>query len=208
MTTQRLLEMLDILHELKDWIIGFADSPWAVVALAVNSFTESIFNPIPSDPLILGIAAVRPQAVFWLALIATMASVAGAVIGWFLGRWFGRPVLLKIVSAKRSQRVEALFARYGVLVVLIAAFTPIPYKVFAITAGVLKFDVRPFIAISFVGRGARFFLLAGLIFYLDSTDSMEAVSGNFVAITSGVLGIGVLLGAVIGAIRWAVKRWR
>jgi membrane protein YqaA with SNARE-associated domain len=130
------------------------------------------------------------------------------VIGWVLGRWFGRPVLLKIVSAKRSQRVEALFARYGVLVVLIAAFTPIPYKVFAITAGVLKFDVRPFIAISFVGRGARFFLLAGLIFYLDSTDSMEAVSGNFVAITSGVLGIGVLLGAVIGAIRWAVKRWR
>ena len=199
--------MLDILHELKDWIVGFADSPWAVLVLAVNSFTESIFNPFPSDPLIFGIAAIRPHAVFWLALVATVSSVAGAAAGWLLGSWFGRPVLLKIVSAKKAQRVEDLFARYGLLVVLIAAFTPIPYKVFAITAGVLRFGVRPFIAISFVGRGARFFLLAGLIFYLvDSTDTIEAVASNFTTVTIGVVGAGGLLGAIAVAVQWISKR--
>ena len=200
--------MLDILHELKDWIVGFADSPWAILALAVNSFTESIFNPVPSDPLIFGIAAIRPQAVFWLALVATVASVAGAAVGWLLGRWFGRPALLKIISAKKSQRVEGLFARYGLMVVLIAAFTPIPYKVFAITAGVLRFDVRPFIAISLVGRGARFFLLAGLIFYLDSTDTIEAVTSNFTTVTIWVLGAGGLLGAITVAVQWISKKRR
>lgn len=200
--------MLDILHELKDWIVGFADSPWAILALAVNSFTESIFNPVPSDPLIFGIAAIRPQAVFWLALVATAASVAGAAVGWLLGRWFGRPVLLKVISAKKSQRVEGLFARYGLLVVLIAAFTPIPYKVFAITAGVLRFDVRPFIVISLVGRGARFFLLAGLIFYLDSTDTIEAVASNFTTVTIWVLGAGGLLGAITVAVQWISKKRR
>ena len=154
--------MLNLLHEFKEWVVGFSDSPWAIFVLAINSFTESIFNPIPSDPLILGMAAINPGSVFWLALVATVASVAGAVVGWMGGIALGRRVLLKIVSAEKSYQVENLFDRYGIWVVLIAAFTPIPYKVFAITAGVLRFDLRSFIVVSLIGRGARFFLLAGV----------------------------------------------
>ena len=77
--------MLNLLHEFKEWVVGFSDSPWAIFVLAINSFTESIFNPIPSDPLILGMAAINPGSVFWLALVATVASVAGAVVGWMGG---------------------------------------------------------------------------------------------------------------------------
>ncbi len=190
--------MLNVLHDLKDWIVGFADSPWAIWVLAINSFTESIFNPIPSDPLIFGIAAINPSLIFGLALVATVASVMGALVGWLLGLWFGRPALLKIVSIKKSQQVETLFRRYGIWVVLIAAFTPIPYKVFAITAGVLRFDIRAFLAVSIIGRGARFFLLAGLLYYLDSTDTIEVLTGNFTVLTIWLLvGATVLCGAVV-----------
>ncbi len=200
--------MLDALHELQNWIAGFANSPWAVWVLVVNSFTESIFNPIPSDPLIFGIAAIKPKVVFLLAVVATVASVAGAVVGWVLGFWLGRPVLVKIVSVKRAQQVETLFKRYGVWVVFVAAFTPIPYKVFAITAGVLKFDVRPFIAVSIVGRGARFFLLALIIYYFDSMNAIEVVTSNFRALIIGALGVGVSLAGVIVFRQWILRRAR
>ncbi len=183
--------MLNLLHEFKEWVVGFSDSPWAVFALAINSFTESIFNPIPSDPLILGMAAINPGSVFWLALVATVASVAGAVVGWMGGIFFGRRVLLKIVSAEKSYQVENLFGRYGIWVVLIAAFTPIPYKVFAITAGVLRFDLRSFIVVSLIGRGARFFLLAGVLYYLGNSGLLDRMAANFTLLTVAIVALGV-----------------
>ena len=194
--------MLNLLHEFKEWVVGFSDSPWAVFALAINSFTESIFNPIPSDPLILGMAAINPGSVFWLALVATVASVAGAVVGWMGGIFFGRRVLLKIVSAEKSYQVENLFGRYGIWVVLIAAFTPIPYKVFAITAGVLRFDLRSFIVVSLIGRGARFFLLAGVLYYLGNSGLLDRMAANFTLLTVAIVALGV---AVVGLLVLAKK---
>jgi len=194
--------VLNLLHEFKEWVVGFSDSPWAVFALAINSFTESIFNPIPSDPLILGMAAINPGSVFWLALVATVASVAGAVVGWMGGIFFGRRVLLKIVSAEKSYQVENLFGRYGIWVVLIAAFTPIPYKVFAITAGVLRFDLRSFIVVSLIGRGARFFLLAGVLYYLGNSGLLDRMAANFTLLTVAIVALGV---AVVGLLVLAKK---
>ncbi len=194
--------MLNLLHEFKEWVVGFSDSPWAVFALAINSFTESIFNPIPSDPLILGMAAINPGSVFWLALVATVASVAGAVVGWMGGIALGRRVLLKIVSAEKSYQVENLFDRYGIWVVLIAAFTPIPYKVFAITAGVLRFDLRSFIVVSLIGRGARFFLLAGVLYYLGNSGLLDRMAANFTLLTVAIVALGV---AAVGVLVLAKK---
>ncbi|MBG93759.1 MAG: hypothetical protein CL793_00570 [Chloroflexi bacterium] len=194
--------MLNLLHEFKEWVVGFSDSPWAVFALAINSFTESIFNPIPSDPLILGMAAINPGSVFWLALVATVASVAGAVVGWMGGIFFGRRVLLKIVSAEKSYQVENLFGRYGIWVVLIAAFTPIPYKVFAITAGMLRFDLRSFIVVSLIGRGARFFLLAGVLYYLGNSGLLDRMAANFTLLTVAIVALGV---AAVGVLVLAKK---
>tara|TARA_Y100000590_G_scaffold70838_1_gene77610 strand:- start:8031 stop:8630 length:600 start_codon:yes stop_codon:yes gene_type:complete len=194
--------VLNLLHEFKEWVVGFSDSPWAVFALAINSFTESIFNPIPSDPLILGMAAINPGSVFWLALVATVASVAGAVVGWMGGIFFGRRVLLKIVSAEKSYQVENLFGRYGIWVVLIAAFTPIPYKVFAITAGMLRFDLRSFIVVSLIGRGARFFLLAGVLYYLGNSGLLDRMAANFTLLTVAIVALGV---AAVGVLVLAKK---
>jgi len=157
--------MIELIRSFSHWVEGFADSPWAIVILVVNSFTESIVNPIPPDPLLIGMSFINPNLALLYAALVTISSVLGALVGHWLGLRFGRPLVLKFIAAKKVDRVEAMFQKYGSWAVLIAAFTPIPYKVFAITAGVLEMDRRPFIVASIIGRGARFFLLGGLILF-------------------------------------------
>ncbi len=156
--------MIDLFRELSDWTAGFAESDWSALILAIAAFTESIFFPVPPDPLLIAIAMPQPHAALWLAALVTASSVAGAVVGHWLGLRFGRPLLYRFASRKKVEAVEALFQKYGAWAVLVAAFTPIPYKVFAICAGVLDLNRRTFIIASIIGRGARFFIIGGLIF--------------------------------------------
>ena len=156
--------MIELVRELSHWMVGFADSDWAMAVLAATTFTESIFFPLPPDPLLIGMSFAHPRLALLFAAITTVASVAGAVAGRWLGMRYGRPILDRFVSADKVDRVEGLFNRYGVWAILIAAITPIPYKVFALSAGVLNMPLTPFVIASLVGRGARFFLIGALIF--------------------------------------------
>ena len=157
--------MIEWLKEISHWVEGFADSPWAVLILVANSFTESIINPIPPDPLLIAMSILNQKMALVYAALVTVASVLGALVGHWLGLRFGRPLVLRFISEKKVDRVEKLFQSYGMWVVVVAAFTPIPYKVFAVTAGVMELNRRTFVIASIVGRGARFFLLGGLIFF-------------------------------------------
>ena len=199
--------MIEILTDLTDWVVGFADSDWPVLVLAAVSFSEAIFFPVPPDPLLIGIAVLRPEAALWLAAVVTVSSVAGALVGHWLGQRFGRRLLLKVVSAQRMDVAERMFMKHGAWAVAIAAFTPIPYKVFAITAGALNLDRRPFVLASLVGRGARFFLLGGLIFaYGDSIE--QFVSDHFWILTVAVgaaLVAGIAVVLIIARLRGARK---
>ena len=195
--------MIEIFTDLTDWVVGFADSDWSVLVLAALSFSEAIFFPVPPDPLLIGIAIRQPEAALWLAAVTTGSSVAGALVGHWLGQRFGRRLLLKLVSARRIEVAERMFMKHGAWAVAIAAFTPIPYKVFAITAGALNLDRRSFALASLVGRGARFFLLGGLIFaYGDSIE--QFVSDHFQMLT---IAVGAALVAGIAAV-WIIARWR
>ena len=156
--------MLEPLHNLSEWLLGLADSRWAIAVLGITSFAESIFFPIPPDPVLLVMSIAQPTAALWFAALVTVASVAGALVGHWLGQRFGRPFAYRMFSEHRITMIESMFRRYGMLAVLIAAFTPLPYKVFAIAAGILALDRRTFVIASLVGRGARFFLLGGLVF--------------------------------------------
>lgn len=195
--------MIELLRGFSHWIEGFADSPWAVVILVVNSFSESIFNPIPPDPLLIGMAVINPNLALVYAGLVTISSVLGALVGHWLGLRFGRPLVLRFISARKVDRVEAMFQKYGSWAILIAAFTPIPYKVFAITAGVLEMDRRPFIVASIIGRGARFFLLGGLIFFFGEA-MQEFIETRFEIIT---LLCSILLVVSLVAV-FFVLRWR
>ena len=179
--------MIELLHDLSDWTVGFADSDWAALALAVLSFCESIFFPVPPDPLLIGIGILQPENALWLAAVVTVSSVAGAFVGHWLGKRLGRPLLYRIASENKVLAVERMFHRHGAPAILIAAFTPLPYKVFAISAGVLDMDRRMFVVTSLIGRGARFFLLGGLIFfYGDSVQDFIQRNFDLLTIASGV----------------------
>ena len=179
--------MLELLHRMTDWLNGFADSEWSIVVLAVDSFTEAIFNPIPPDPLLIGMSLINPGSAFLLAAIVTVTSVLGALVGYWLGGRFGRPLLNRFVKKDKVDRVEKMFKTYGSWAVLLAAFTPIPFKVFTITAGMLDLNRRSFILAATVGRGARFFIIGGLVFfYGESIQDFISTRFEMVMVVSGV----------------------
>ena len=194
--------MIGLLHDLADWVVRFATSDWAIIVLGVTSFFESIFFPIPPDPLLVGIAILQPHLAVWLGVLVTVTSVAGAVVGHWLGQRLGRPLLYRLFAEKKVQPVEDTFKRYGMLAIVVAAFTPLPYKLFAISAGALDLDRRTFVIASLVGRGTRFITLGALVyFYGESIEKF--IAENFEAIT-----VGVSLALIVGVVAWAIVRRR
>ena len=198
--------MFEILQELSNWIRDFAETDWALLILFVTAFLESTISPIPPDPLLIPMAVLQPNLAIWLGVLCTVASVLGAVLGHWLGAQFGRPILGRFVSEGRIRSAESLFDKYGVWAVLVAAVTPIPYKVFTILAGVLKLDMKRFLIASIIGRGMRFLSLAVVIF-LFGEDVQAFVEENFEALTvlAGVGVIGSVLFVIILA-KWKTKR--
>ena len=161
--------MLEVLSELSHWLVGFAGSEWAIVVLAVVAFVESTFSPFPPDPILIAASVLNPEMAVALAAVATVASVVGALAGYWLGDRFGRPILDKFVSVQRVERVEVMFDKYGSWAIIFAAVSPVPYKVFAITAGAMDMRLKPFIIASLIGRGARMFFWAALILLFGET---------------------------------------
>lgn len=139
-----------------------------VVGMVAVAFVEAWIFPIPPDVLLVGIAMLNPGKALVYAFFCTLASSAGGVFGWLIGRKLGRAVftwrpLRSVLPQRYVARAEGMFRRHGGLAVAFAALTPIPYKVFTIAAGL--FRVRPdlvFVA-SLAGRGARFFFEAGVV---------------------------------------------
>ena len=179
--------MLELLTGLSHWLEGFSYSQWVIVVLAVVAFIESIFSPFPPDPILIAASVFNPDMALILAAIVTVASVAGALCGHWLGNRYGRPIINRFVSAKKVERVEELFSKYGVWAIIFAAVTPVPYKVFAITAGAMEMDKKPFIVASFIGRGARMFMWAALaIIFGNAALEFLETNGLLVGIAFGV----------------------
>lgn len=187
-------------NDLSEWLVTFTDSDWAIIVLFINSFTESIFFPIPPDLLLIGIGILQPHLAIWLGVIVTIASVAGALVGHGLGGKFGRPILFKLFKANKILAVERMLDKYGVWATVLAAFTPIPYKVFAIAAGTLSLNRRTFLIASLIGRGARFISIGALIYLFGETIE-DSIVEHFETYT---IGLGIGLAVVIGG--WALIR--
>lgn len=156
-------------RRLYDWVIGWADRPRGEAALGGLAFAESSFFPVPPDVLLIALGVGRPERAWRFALVCTMGSVLGAVLGWGIGRaaWAALgDVFFSWVpgfSPAAFARVQHLYDAWGFLAVMIAGFTPIPYKVFTIASGVFGMNLPLFLLASMLSRGARFFLVASLI---------------------------------------------
>ncbi|MDE0976470.1 MAG: DedA family protein [Arenicellales bacterium] len=135
--------------------------------LAALSFVESSFFPIPPDVMLAPMVLARRDRAWFLAGLTTVASVAGGLFGYLIGKFlFGtvaEPIIEFYDARSAFERARTWFEIYGVWVVFVAGFTPIPYKIFTISAGLIGMSLVPFMLASLVGRGARFFLVAGLI---------------------------------------------
>ena len=160
---------MKIFSPMYDKVLKWSAHPYAVRYLAFISFLESIIFPIPVDVMLAPMALAKPHRAWSLAAITTLASVAGGVVGFLLGYFaFDLLVAPMIEAAGYQDRYEQAvnwFTEYGFWVVFIAGFSPIPYKVFTVSAGALHMAILPFILASAVGRAGRFFLVAGLIYW-------------------------------------------
>lgn len=137
--------------------------------LAGLTFAESSFFPIPPDVMLAPMVLARRERAWYLATLTTGASVLGGLVGYLIGMYLYTQVGERVVEFYHAEEVfieiHSWFEVYGIWVILVAGFTPIPYKLFTITAGILSMTLVPFLLFSLVGRGARFFLVAALIFW-------------------------------------------
>jgi membrane protein YqaA with SNARE-associated domain len=155
------------LRKLYFWTLHWADTKYALPALVLLSFTESSFFPIPPDVLLMAMCFAKPQKWALYAFWCTLASACGGLLGWFIG-WglyesVGRPIVVFYQAEGVMDAAKSLYDEWGAWAVLVAAITPIPYKIFTIVSGVFQFSPTLLFVLSLLGRGLRFFLVAGLI---------------------------------------------
>ena len=161
----RIIYAIPFLAKLQDWVIALGERKSATRWLYGLSFLESIVFPVPIDPLLAGIVMARPQDYIRLALLTGLASTLGGIAGWGIGVWLGDVVMTSGWIGKDSayEAVAAGFAAHGLVLVLIGAFTPLPYKVMVVSAGFLGIGFIPLVLASIIGRTARFLLIAGIV---------------------------------------------
>ena len=152
---------------LYDWTISLAQSPRATWALALIAFAESSFFPIPPDVLLAPMALAKPKRAFFYAGVCTAASVLGGMLGYAIGHLLYDTVGLWLIELYRyGEKVEAMrdfYAQWGWAFILVKGVSPIPFKLITIVSGLLAYNFPLFVLLCVITRGARFFLVAGLL---------------------------------------------
>jgi membrane protein YqaA with SNARE-associated domain len=187
---------------LYDRVLAWSAHRRAPAILATLSFAESSFFPIPPDVMLAPMCLARRDRAWWFATLCTVSSVAGGVLGYLIGRLAFSAIEGWLMASKYAGTFNAAvesFETYGAVYILLAGFTPIPYKIFTISAGVVGMPVFPFILGSTAGRGARFFLVAGLI------RMMGEKAAERLRLWVDIIGWSVLALCVIAFLAW--KFW-
>jgi len=177
-----------------EFVNTWVSSPYALVVLSSLSLSESAFFIIPPEVLLIPMALANKEMALVYGVITTIFSVVGAAFGYFIGKKGGQPILNKLFSKEKTEKVQTMFHRYDTGAIFISAFTPIPFKVFTIAAGVFDLNFGKFLLTSLLGRGLRYMLLAGLIYFFG-----ESVSNFLLHEFDKVIAIGTVgLIAVVG----------
>ncbi len=157
-----------MLRRLYSWVLHWAETPYGSWALFLLALSESSFFPVPPDVLLIALAVSIPKKSFKYALICTAGSLIGGCLGYLIGWQFMITVGEKIIQfyglTHKMQYIKDLYMQYDAWAIGIAGFTPIPYKVFTISAGAFDINFTVFVIASAISRAARFFLVAWLIY--------------------------------------------
>ena len=181
-----------MVKELYDWMLSWSDSPYAVPALFLLAFAESSFFPLPPDVLLMALTLGDPSLGMYYAAVSTAGSVLGGMFGYGIGWMGGRPILQRFVGEERIQFIHDKFEQYEGWAILVAGFTPVPYKIFTIGAGTFFVNFRVFVLASLASRAGRFFLVAGTIQWLGPwmKEILEKYFNLFTVLFFILLGLG------------------
>ena len=186
---------------LYQWILSLAESEHAPYALAAVAFAESSFFPIPPDVILIPMSLAAPKRAWGYAAIATIASVAGGMLGYGIGALLfdtlGQWLIHLYGYADKMAALKETYARWGALVILIKGLTPIPYKLVTIVSGLLGYNFALFVLLSVVTRGARFFILAGALNWFG--DPLRVALERHFALFLGLIAITIVVGFWIAA---------
>ena len=187
------------LRRIYHWVLSWAETPYGVPALVAIAFIESSVFPIPPDVLLIALALSAPTRAFRFALWCTLGSVLGGMFGYLIGYalWatFEPYLLGPVFSREAFEAVTGQYQQHGEIAVFIAAFTPIPYKVFTVAAGVAELNLLGFTGASILGRGGRFLLVAAVI-RLAGPRARELIDKYFDVVTI-VTGLVLVLGVIL-----------
>lgn len=155
------MNLFDILLE---WTIN-TFSPLGSLGLFILAFIESSFFYPPPDVLLIVLTLAEPNKAFWFALICSIGSVLGGMLGYGIGYFLEQTVLEKFFSKKKIERVHEMYSKYDTLAIFIGGYTPLPYKIFTISAGLFYINFKKFIIVSTIARSLRFFTIATLLYF-------------------------------------------
>jgi membrane protein YqaA with SNARE-associated domain len=192
-----------MLRRLYDWVMSLAASRHASLSLFAISFSESSFFPVPPDIMLAPMVLAKPEKAWRYAALCTLASVLGGILGYGIGFFFhdGAQRLLALLGKPHALAdAECWFRHYGSWVIIAKGFTPIPFKLVTITSGLLKFSFPIFIGAATLTRGARFFLVAGVVkkFGPAMLPVIEKRLALFAGIVIALLVIGLLASHFLG----------
>lgn len=192
---------MKIFTYLYDKCIAWAGHKHAHYYLGGISFIESSIFPIPPDVMLITMGLAKPKQSWYYALIATLSSVAGGVLGYVIGyyaMYYIEPYIMASSLAPQFQHVMHWFEHFGVWMVILAGFTPFPYKIFTISAGAMHVSFWLFFFGSIIGRGLRFFLVSGIVYF--GADRFETHFKRYLDIIGWTVLIAIVL--VIIGIKW------
>jgi membrane protein YqaA with SNARE-associated domain len=187
-----------MLRRLYDWCITAAGKPHATWIMGVVSFVESSFFPVPPDAMLIPMALSRPDRAYFYASICTLTSVAGGLLGYAIGAFLYDSLGLWLMTLYGyGGKIEAFreaYAQWGTWIILLKGLTPIPYKIVTIASGFAAYPVIPFVLLSIIARGMRFYLVAFLLnrYGPRARAIIEERLGFWVTISALVLVAGII----------------
>jgi membrane protein YqaA with SNARE-associated domain len=188
-----------MLRKIYDWCIAAAEKPYALWLMGAVSFAESSFFPIPPDVMLIPMSLARPQRAWLYALVCTVTSVAGGLVGYAIGALLYDSVGQWLINlygyGDKVDAFRASYAEYGAWIILLKGLTPIPYKLVTITSGFANYNLLLFVVFSVIARGGRFFIVAILLNRYGTwiREVIEKRLGLWVAIGAGVIVIGFII---------------
>lgn len=185
-------------RRLYEWILALAAKPSAPYALGAVAFAESSFFPVPPDAMLVPMAVSRPDKVWLYATVATVCSVLGGLAGYAIGALLYDSLGIWLFNlyglTEKAEGFRESYATYGHWVILLKGLTPIPYKLVTITSGFAGYSLFWFTVLSVITRGARFFILAGLLGRYGV--GIRGVLDRHLNVVAGIFAAVVILGFV------------